>query len=174
MLLNSAYLVLIWVSWQWNSALDVELSLFCFLVISCTILRHYVISCLQWLDQLLFNIHNNLNSSYFCRHIWKLFSLRRTESDLFKNVDFTACKLPVIRVIFSCNFKFWDRFFMKLPLSNFTDIHPVAAESFPIADGQRSIMNYVTLLFCLRASNGRISIHSADWRLFSVYCSSTF
>jgi hypothetical protein len=57
-------------------------------------------------------------------------------------------------------------------ISHFTDIHSVGADSFPSAGGQRSIMNYVTSQFCVRASNRRILIRSGVWILFSVYCSS--
>jgi hypothetical protein len=100
MWINSAYELLIWRSRIWKSELDIQRRWLCFIVISCNDVRHYVISCFQWLSQLLFSIHNNLNSSNFCCYIWKFLILRRTKSDMLKNVYYTTCKLVGIIVIF--------------------------------------------------------------------------
>jgi len=54
--------------------------------------------------------------------------LRRTERDRIKNVNWSSCKIPVVRC--SRNLNFLDRFSKNTQTSNFVVIRPVATESF--------------------------------------------
>ena len=61
--------------------------------------------------------------------------LRIIQRDIFINVKMSSRKVPVIRLGFSWNLNFLDKFSKKTQLSNFIKIRPVVAELFH-ADGQ--------------------------------------
>jgi hypothetical protein len=155
MCLNSVYHLLIWCSRLWNSELDVQRRLLCFLVTSFRVVGHYI-------SRVFSDSANYCSISIkiriiriFLPHL-NIFHSKKNPSDMSKTVYFTACKLLVILVLL-----FIDRYTKNI--SNLMDIHPMGANSFPSADGQRNIINWkFALQFCERADIRRISWHSGS------------